>query len=203
MGLLMMKINNINPTKYYEIPNSDGKYQINFYAEIRKRNKKGYRQLGPYAKCSNGKMAIKINGKEKTISALMRDTFMGPIPSSMVVYHKNGIKTDNCLANLEVITRSEAGRRTGRRNESEIAVVKLNSDGEIIDFYRSAREAGRKNFMSYQTILDRVNGKVKSLFAPDGCVYVKEDERSINKAVRKIELANGYMPKAPIQEFEF
>ena len=66
--------------------------------------------------------------------------------------------------------------------------MKIDSDGQIVDFYRSVREAGRKNFMSYQTILDRIGGKVKSLYAPDGSVYCKDNARAINKAVRRIEL---------------
>jgi len=195
--------NNINPTKYYDIPGYDGKYKINFYGQIRRRLKKGDKELHPYKKCTNGKSAIKLNCKEQLVSKLMRITFIGELPQGMVLYHKNGIKTDNCLANLEIITKSEAGRRTGRRNESEIAIVKISDEGEVVDFYRSAREAGRRNFMSYQTILDRVNGKVKTLFAPDGYVYVKDNERSIEKAQRQIELKNGYMPKAIQREFDF
>ena len=68
--------------------------------------------------------------------------------------------------------------------------MKISEEGQIVDFYRSVREAGRKNHMSYQTILDRINGKVKSLYAPDGYVYCKDNAREINKAVRRIELDN-------------
>ena len=42
--------------------------------------------------------------------------------------------------------------------------------------------------MSYQAILDRINGRVKSLYAPDGYVYVKDKDRDIQEAIRKIEL---------------
>ena len=42
--------------------------------------------------------------------------------------------------------------------------------------------------MSDQTILDRIGGKVKSLYAPDGYVYCKDNAWAINKAVRRIEL---------------
>ena len=69
-----------------------------------------------------------------------------------------------------------------------MSVVKISLEGEIVDFYRSAREAGRKNHMSYQTILDRISGKAKSLYAPDGYVYCKDNAWAINKAVRSIEL---------------
>ena len=58
--------------------------------------------------------------------------------------------------------------------------------------------------MSYQTIIDRCNGKVKSAFAPDGFAYAWEDsEVSMRKTLRKIELENPSMPKAPNVDFEF
>ena len=121
---------------------------------------------------------------------LMQITFIGELPPGMVTYHKNGIITDDALNNIGIITRSELGKLTGRGNGCETSVVKISEEGQIVDFYRSVREAGRKNHMSYQTILDRINGKVKSLYAPDGYVYCKDNAREINKAVRRIELDN-------------
>ena len=61
-----------------------------------------------------------------------------------------------------------------------------------------------KELYELQTVIDRCNGKCKSPFAPDGFAYAWEDsEVSMRKAVRKIELAAGYMPKAPEVEFEW
>lgn len=94
------------------------------------------------------------------------------------------------LSNIGISTREQLGKITGRKNNCERSVVKIDSCGQIVDFYRSVREAGRKNHMAYQTILDRINGKVKSLYAPDGYVYVKEKDSEIQKAIRKIELEN-------------
>lgn len=58
--------------------------------------------------------------------------------------------------------------------------------------------------MSYQTVIDRCNRKCKSAFAPDGYAYAWDDsEVSMRHAIRKIELAAGYMPRAQNIEFEF
>lgn len=38
--------------------------------------------------------------------------FLGEIPEGMEINHKNGIKTDNRLANLEIVTRSENRRHS-------------------------------------------------------------------------------------------
>lgn len=54
--------------------------------------------------------------------------------------------------------------------------------------YQVDREAARENYMSYQTIIDRCNGKCKSAFAPDGYAYAWEDsEVSMKHAIRNIE----------------
>ncbi len=110
------------------------------------------------------------------------------ILTGMSAYHKNGLKSDDCLGNIGVLSKSELAKLTGLKNGCEFRIVKINDKGEIVDVYRSAREAGRKNYMSYQAILDRINGRVKSLYAPDGYVYVKDKDRDIQEAIRKIEL---------------
>ena len=64
--------------------------------------------------------------------------------------------------------------------------------GLIVDVYSSARKAARENYMSYQTIMDRCNGKCKSAFAPDGYAYAWEDsEVSMKHALNKIFSQNA------------
>jgi hypothetical protein len=204
-----MRIKNIVPTKWYDIPGYDGKYQINYYGQIRRALKNGrYKELHPYIKSSNRRQAVKLNCKERDVIALIRDTFIGEVPEGYVLYHKNGLLTDNALNNIGMVTREECGKRTGKWNESATPVVKLNSDGEIVEFYRSAREAGRKNYMSYQTIMDRINGKTKGLYAGDGYIYAKDSDSEIQKVLRRIELDNKEecgigLTKAPDVIFDF
>lgn len=204
-----MRIKNINPVAWYDIPGYDGKYQINFYGQVRRALKYGrYKELNGYIKSSNGRRCVKLNCKEQVVMHLMRDTFIGQLPEGYVLYHKNGVLSDDELSNLGMIKREELGKLTGTRNDCSVTVVKIDSNGEIVDFYKSVREAGRQNHMSYQTILDRINGKTKGLYAPDGYVYVKEDDRSIQMAIRRIELDNKKecgvaLTQAPKVVFDF
>ena len=189
-----MRIKQINPRGWYDIPGYDGKYQINYFGNVRRALKRGYKALHPYIKTANGRRVVKLNCKEQVVMKLMQITFIGELSPGVVTYHKNGIITDDALNNIGIITRSELGRLTGRGNGCETSVVKISEEGQIVDFYRSVREAGRKNHMSYQTILDRINGKVKSLYAPDGYVYCKDNAREINKAVEDLEKIRKYEP---------
>lgn len=204
-----MRIKQIDPNAWYDIPGYDGKYKINYFGNIRRTLKNGkYKELHPYIKSSNGRRVVKLNCKEIVVMKLMQITFIGELKEGYVTYHKNGILTDDALNNIGITTRSELGKMTGTWNDSEFSIVKIDSNGEIVDFYKSAREAGRKNHMSYQTILDRINGRVKSLYAPDGYVYVKDKDSAIQKAIRRIELENQKecgvaFVKAPKVKFEF
>jgi hypothetical protein len=46
---------------------------------------------------------------QRLVHRMVAEAFIG-IPDGMVINHKNGIKSDNRLANLEVVTRSENER---------------------------------------------------------------------------------------------
>lgn len=46
--------------------------------------------------------------------SLMRITFIGDLPKGYVTYHKNGIKTDDILGNIGVITKKELSKKLDR-----------------------------------------------------------------------------------------
>lgn len=208
--MISMRIKNVDPKCWYDIPGYDGIYQINYWADIRKKLGNGkYKHLKPYVKKNNqGKRLIKLKRKEVVVMSLMRITFIGDLPKGYVTYHKNGIKTDDILGNIGVITKKELSKKTGQMNGRATKVAKINQDGEIVAFYKSAREAARQNYMSYQTILDRINGKVKGIYAPDGYAYCKDSDKEITEMIRKIERKNteecgANFIKAPEVVFEF
>lgn len=97
--MILMRIKNVDPKGWYDIPGYDGLYQINYWGNVRKRLKYVcYKQLHPYVKKSRkGKRFIKLCGKEWVVMSLMRITFIGELPEGYVTYHKNGIKTDDVL----------------------------------------------------------------------------------------------------------
>ena len=137
------------------------------------------------------------------VIGIMAITFLGPAPPGCVPYHKNGALTENHINNIAYINRKELGKITGQKSRRK-PVAKINDSGNIVEVYPSARAAARENFMSYQTVIDRCNGKTKSTFASDGFAYAwEDDEKSIERIIRKIELENPSMPKASDVEFEW
>ena len=172
-----------------------GKYRVSSLGNVMRIFKSGKcRLLTPYRKKMAGsqRLIVKLtdeNGKSKEVilMQIVAKAFLGPCPDGCVPYHKNGCQSDNYIANIDYISREKLGRKTGALSRKQ-SVVKINHSGEIEDVYLSARDAGRQNYMSYQTIIDRCNGKCKSAFAPDGFAYAWEDkEVSIKNAMKKIE----------------
>lgn len=112
--------------------------------------------------------------KEIKVHRLMQTTFMRAPRPGEVVYHKNQNRLDNALSNLAFIDKRELGRITGGKSRRR-PVAKINRAGEVVAFYSSAREAARRNHMSYQAVMDRCNERVKNPFALDGYSYVWDD----------------------------
>ena len=173
-------------------------YQANRVGMIRRIYPNGsIKVISPYCKknSNNKHMVVKLldGGKrrEKTLIGLIATTFLGPPPNGYVPYHKNGVQSDNYIGNIEYIPRTELGKITGAKAKRR-PVVKIDSSGNIVDFYSSGREAARKNFYSYQTIIDRCNGKCKGLFADDGYAYVWDEDKDIKKTIWEIKkMTNG------------
>lgn len=179
-----------------DIKSYEGKYQVSYTGEVRRLYKNGkIRKLKPYTK-KNGKEILFIgltrNGikKEIAVHILVAKAFLESPGKGQVIRHKNGLLTDNWASNLEYIDRKKLGKMTGSQSKRK-GVAKIDVNCEIVDVYSSARQAAKENFMSYQTVIDRCNRKVKSPFAPDGYAYAWEDsEISIKHAIEKIRLHN-------------
>lgn len=179
------------------IPGYGGKYEASIWGEVRRiYGKAPPREMTAYEKQhqkGSRKLVVKLTrdgepSREASLAQVIYTTFKGRIPAGWVIVHKNGIFRDNMINNLELITKKEVGIRYGKMANDRQCVAKINADGEIVEVYNSAREAGRKNFMSYQTILDRCNGKVKRGPAPDGYEYIWEDSKvSRQRAMKRME----------------
>lgn len=169
-----------------DIPGYDGAYQISRMAEVRCWKWRGRRTktshlLTQYRKKPRGKgrrsgryyfKLTSPDGKAREVAviSLMVDVWLGGRPPGKVAYHRNGDLADSCLHNIAFATPQELGAMTGAQS-SRRPVEKVSTSGEVIAVYSSARAAAHANHMSYQTVLDRCNGKVKNPFALDGYNY--------------------------------
>lgn len=156
--------------KEYEIKYKDeiwrsilnSKYEISNYGRIRKFYKYKYRYLKTFRKGALQIIKLHIDGKGKdyNVGKLAVETFMRKLEPNEVIYHKNGIISDNRLSNLEIITRSEAGKRTGWQSHRK-SIVMLDTDGVITKVFKGTRDAAEKLFISRQTVSDYCNKKVE------------------------------------------
>jgi hypothetical protein len=148
----------------------DGKYLISNYGRFKRVCKSGKEYfLLPFLKKSSGRrdyLLIKLSfnkvGTSYDIAKLVAKHFNpGPKPGE-VLHHKNLVKTDNFSGNLEYISREKLGRKTSGLNNRSKPVVQFDKDTmEVMGEFKSAREAGRQCFVSYQAVMDNCNKKTK------------------------------------------
>lgn len=99
---------------------------------------------------------LSINGKRKKIriNKLVYETFVGEIPEGYDIHHKNGIRDDNRVENLELIHKSDHAKRHIEEHKEKTlkAIIEKNSkpicqytlNGEFVAEYESLAEAERQ-----------------------------------------------------------
>ena len=103
-----------------------------------------------YRMRKNGKRPMRL--ADRAVATAFMEGFAKHAPA-MKLRHINGDLTDCRLENLEMESK-KAGRK----------VLKIDAEGRILAEYRNAAEAGRKNYMSYQTVVNRCTGKTRDHF---------------------------------------
>ena len=145
----------------------EGKYSCNRIGKIFRHYKtRQPREISGYehGNCFVVKLTRNGASKEFIKSRLIYETLIAPIPSGMIVARKNGILNDSHIDNLILTNKKKHGVKTGPKSRSK-PVELLNEDGEVIDSWSSARKAAKDLFMSYQTVMDICNKKVKKKLA--------------------------------------
>ena len=169
------------PEIWKDVPGFEGLYQASTDGRIRRLCKNGKtRVLTPFRHKMAGSQRLVVSlrrdgrAHERVVIGIIALTFLGPCPEGCVPYHINGLQGDNSVGNIAYIPRTELGKMTGAASGRR-PVAKVDASGEPVEFYSSAREAGRKNNMSFMAVVKRCNGKIKNPFALDGHDYRWDD----------------------------
>lgn len=171
---------------FKDIPGYEGKYQVSNLGKVKSLPKKrgfgkGYtcKELILKPSLNMGYPAIVLcNGINKliTIHRLVAITFIPNPKNKKTVNHKNGIKTDNQVDNLEWATQLEnnlhsfrkLGRKSGmfgkygKNHNRSKAVFQFTKNGDLVSQYGSILEAKRKTGICNTNISFACKGKYKS-----------------------------------------
>jgi hypothetical protein len=103
---------------------------------------------------------------QQRVHRLVASAFLGR-HDDLTVNHKNGIKTDNRISNLEFVTQLEnnihaidSGLRPS--NGKERSVLQFSLNGELKESYRSAQEASDRTGVWYTSITKACRGERES-----------------------------------------
>lgn len=174
------------PGWWRDIPETSGKYQCSKGGEVRRVLKDGGASpLHPYLlgskchkRCKNRlHVHLRVEGKDKIwalMSVIVR-TWLPPAPEGMVYHHANGDIYDNRIKNIRLIDRRELGKKTGGRSRNK-CVEKIDREGNVVELYRSTRDAAKAENMSHEAIRQRCLGRVKKPYALTGYTYRYEKE---------------------------
>lgn len=155
-----------------DIKGYEGYYKISNYGQLysypRRRTKGGYTygtNSHYYLEFTLSKKGVK---ERKRMHILVYETFVGPVPKGYQIHHKNHIRTDNRLDNLELIEKRKhsilhnSDRAEGAKNSLSKPVLQYTLEGEFVAEYPSTIEAARQTNICQQNISRCCTGKHKT-----------------------------------------
>lgn len=131
-----------------DIEGHEGSYQVSNLGQVKSLKYGKERILTPFIDQGYNKVTLS-NGKEKSVRChrLEAIAFIPNPENKRTINHKNGIKNDNRLENLEWATDSEnhrhAFRELGRKPSGTSPVTQYTKAGKLIQTFDSQQDAKR------------------------------------------------------------
>lgn len=161
-------------------------YRINEEGEIQKFYQGGWVDLHPYLHGARAHVKMRTADNRKVDVAvvwLMADAFMGGRREGYAIIHKDGMKLNNALWNLAFVSIQECGKMSaGARRK---AVLKIDRDGNVVEIFRSGREAARKEYVAQNCISERCLNLIKNPYELTGYNYQYESNYGESKRGRR------------------
>ena len=186
--------------QWRDIEGWNGAYQVSYQGNVRRIYRtRGPRPLKPYIRRQGNseRLAVTFNllgvKKEYFVHLLVAETWLPKKMPNEVAYHVNGVLTDNWSCNIAYIDRSKLGTKTGGKARAKV-VAKIDTEGETVEVYSSAKKACEANDVDYEFVRQRCRGNVREpfMFSPytyawEGCV------KSMNNALNEVRAHRSKM----------
>jgi hypothetical protein len=130
-------------------------YQVLEDGSVVKTSKASYEESRAKPFLRDGMATVKINNKDYRLKNLVAKHFIPGWLKGDYVEVIDGNPFNCRVGNLRIYKRAEHGKRTGHKSRGQ----KVLADG--IE-HRSVRECAKALYVSYQTLFDYMNGKVKN-----------------------------------------
>lgn len=154
-----LSLENLLDEEWKDIKDYEGLYQISNYGRVKSLANKSNHKYVLILKISISRYCrISLNKNSKTTSfdihRLVANAFIPNLNNYPVINHKNGIKTDNRVYNLEWCTQRyktihaiKTGLKKANKNEQNnksMPILQLDLDNNILNYFPSIMEAERK-----------------------------------------------------------
>lgn len=137
------------PEVFKPVEDFDG-YEIGNLGRLHILKRKGAKERYTYGYLNDGYLWKKFINTPKSLHRIVYKTFVGPIPEGYDVHHKNHIRTDNRVENLELIEMHE--HRKFHNEKTSKPVIQYTKSMELVQEYSSIMEAERQTGISQSQI---------------------------------------------------
>lgn len=150
---------------WQKIKGFDDKYLISNYGRIKSNYSGEWKFILPLRSKVHGYMYVHLRRNKFQvrckIANLVAEHFVGNRKKGEVLRHRNGIITDDYAGNLEFCKRPTHNGRNGAKCGKE--VLKLDIETlEVVEEYRSLRQAAKENFLSVGSVHSNVQNRTKT-----------------------------------------